>query len=280
MTHSSSSPAAELNSPTDLQEQLQAETISALRSAHTELLKRFAKSIRNQFRVEIILFRSLLAELAAWAESSEGMSELAHKASWWESYWYEREYGDSGFEDLSNSEQQALLEAAPLFNQNCVGLWAVTLRIEELEREMVEAAVNSSSLLLSLGRLSKQPDWSDLSYVLQNSGPTMRTVILEAIAHCVLKVDPATYNEEFLDFLRQLDDSFEIRWSATAPKLSIAITTTRTNEVVSARASMDPHELMAEMARSKVNPEVDAGVRKEAETDIASLFAEVEKKAA
>jgi hypothetical protein len=269
--------SVEPNIPLDYQEALQAETITNLKAAHTDLLARFAGSTRNQYRVEIILFRSLLTELAEWAERLQLMSELAHKARWWEAYWYEREYGDSGFEDLSESEQETLRASQRLFDRHHVGLWIATTCFTALGVQMVEAAASSAAVLHSLGRLSTRPDWSDLSYAIEKASPVMRNLISQSIAICVTLVDPATYTEEFIDFLRQ-HDSFQITLSPTPPQVSVAINTPGVNKVVLAKTLMDPAELMAEMARTNINTEVDDNVHGETTYPIEDLFAYVQER--
>jgi hypothetical protein len=279
MSSPDTSRTSTLNIPLDYQGALQTEIISTLRAAHTDLLKRFAASARNQLRVEIVLFETLLAELAEWAEGSERLSELAHKARWWESYWYEREYGDSNFADLSASEEDEMMASRRLFYRHHVGLWIATIDFNALGPDMLLAAESSDATLRPLARLSSRPDWSDLSYAIAHASPTMRELLFQSIAICIKAVDPARYTEEFLDFLRE-HDAFGVTWSKTAPQVAISIATPWLNEVVVSQAPLDPTELMSEMARTRVNAEVDSSIRDETEWPIEDLFTVIRARAA
>jgi hypothetical protein len=256
------------------------EALSAVKTAHLRLLDRFATSSRNELRLEIRLFRHLLHDVAAWAQHSVGLADLAHKLQWWESCWYEREYGDSQFDELTAQQKDLLAQYQSHFDHQYACIWTPTVNLTSLMSEISAAATNDRVSLPSLQRLRSHPSWDDLSFLLDEVYPTMNAALVEAIARSVLGGNPAQYTGRFLDFLNQTP-SFTIDWTIDYSHIFVVIDTprTRTPRRVTGRGVLRQATLDW-IRREQSLRTVDDAVEEEASIEINRFVEQMKRRAA
>jgi hypothetical protein len=196
------------------------EALTAIEATHIRLMQRFARSERNELRVEIILFRSILKEMEAWAERTGALRELVHKASWWWAFWCEKEYGDSEFDDPTPEQMARIMSDKILCYRKNIALWVASLDWDLLASEVREAATKGGPLT-SLNRLAETPSWDDLQLLLDRSGPVAHRRIIRALYDGLRSTNPACYEEPVLTLLNQQVPKVRVIWDAAAFGLAI-----------------------------------------------------------
>jgi hypothetical protein len=199
------------------------ETLAALKSAHLTLQHRFAQSARNQMRLEIRLFQILLREIVEWAGQHRELETIAQRARWWEWYWYEREYGDSDFDDLTADQERQLVTLRPEFYRRQVSLWAPTIDSKSLTVEIKQLATGQTNTLVSLQRLSRDRTWDDLRLVVLGAGPITQGLLIKAISASIRASNPSQYTRGFLDFLNRLRANFAVGWTPSRSAIFIDV---------------------------------------------------------
>jgi hypothetical protein len=181
---------------------LSAELSERMRLDHENLLTRFVDEKPNALRPEVRRFRALLATVADQAAAIPSLWHLAHRARWWASYWYEREFGDSQFEPfLAGPDAEA---EQVEFNLRHVDLVAFTLTRSAFEQDIVAAAQMVQASLPSLAGLTFESRLASLRLVLERTGPEMRWLVLGWLVDALEQVDPQRTDPLFVQFLQLL----------------------------------------------------------------------------
>lgn len=202
---------------------LEGEMIATLTNAHTELLQAFSRSAPNALRGKIRSFRDLLQRLSAWA-TSHGYDDLAVKATWWEWYWYEREYGDSKFDPIDDDSPITIASDDTLATISASATLLNTIITDtDLGQEIGEAAVLGSNRPISiLDNITGPEVWQVLDHALDLTGPIQRRLASELLVQAVRRTNLSNADPMFLALLAKFQ-KFRVELSRGWSNIAVLI---------------------------------------------------------
>jgi hypothetical protein len=206
-----------------LLKEIATELLTLARELHKDLLHRFARVAPNQLRPEIAFFREMLRALIAWAENSPELEELSYSAVWWESYWYEKEYGDSEFNEPSQEDHLKQKNLRSAFFWNYMALWVPTIDMQMLAEEMAAAATSTNPTINSLSVLAQMPPWSAARQLLYVPVEPFKQKVVEVVATAVTLSNPGSFSGDFLKFVNEFRPNIKVHWPSNFSKLIISI---------------------------------------------------------
>lgn len=249
---------------------LSVELSAQILSSHHELLDRFAREKPNALRAEIRRYRSMLEAVGTWADAQPGLWQLAHRAHWWEWYWFEREFGDSQFEPFRSAPDEA--EAQLAFNRRHIALVAVTVPIPDLRRDLVEVARGGTAQLVSLSMFAATPGLQNLRMLIEQATPQVALRLRGAVAEALDAIDAAAIAPAFIDFLDRLPGYVV---EPRGGDIWLLLADTVDAIMVASGAAAD-----AWIRQESIRAEVETNVATESETDMAELLEFVALRAA
>jgi HEPN domain-containing protein len=239
---------------------------SAIEHAHTRLLAKFAADPPNTHRLEIRLFRALLKRVIKWSGQDEELDRLTYQVRWWESYWYQREYGDSQFENLDDKDRQRVSDLEQAFLRNHIKIWAATIDHAELASQLIPASIQDQVSLSALNAISELPTLSELRLVLQNATPVISELLLETVVKTVASLKPESMTQNFLYFLAALYPRSNVVWGSKGDHLSIELATQYSHAITKNQGALG-REARAWIAQQISNNDLDQKVELETASD-------------
>lgn len=267
------------SAPTELKACLSLEILDSLKQYHTELLEEFARTNRNEFRVEIQLFRSLLKNLISWSEGVEEFIDLFDRSHWWEWYWYEREYDDSQFCEISAKEQKRLLREKAQFNRRRSGLIFPTLNFNYFAEELQDAvAAANDPIITTLCSLFPRPNLRHFHYLFSNASPAARTIVSRFLSDKLAPLADSKFNPKLLNFIDLLSPAVQISWHSDWLTLFIRFDGLNGVAEREIKIGIRSPEWMWIKEHSGIRQYV-LGVSQEAHSDFGQLIADVKRRA-
>jgi hypothetical protein len=222
-------------------------------------------------------FRVMLKDIAKWADRDDNLSEFAQRANWWEAYWYEREYGDSQFDDILISDFEKEEAMRRKFYRLYIPLSSSIIDLKALQNEIVQSAIVDDPTLPAISFLFDSCDWLSLQYLLDNVHKIMHETLLTVIEDAIQEVPLAKISKSFIRFLIYNRRMAKLGWSDAPRRLTLTMVRTRSTIVSNGRLGRAASHWIQ---RKIVSNEDDTYIANESRAPLGQLLTTLHAKAA